>query len=31
MAREAQDDLRITDQFDFEVFWEKHGKQVTGE
>ena len=30
MAREAQDDLRITDQFDFEVFWEKHGKQVTG-
>jgi tetratricopeptide (TPR) repeat protein len=30
MAREAQDDLRITDQFDFEVFWEKHGKQITG-
>ncbi len=30
MAREAQDDLRITDQFDFEVFWEKHGNQITG-
>jgi tetratricopeptide (TPR) repeat protein len=30
MAREAQDDLRITDQFEFEVFWEKHGKQITG-
>jgi tetratricopeptide (TPR) repeat protein len=30
MAREAQDDLRITDQFNFEIFWEKHGKQVTG-
>lgn len=30
MAPEAQDDLRITDQFDFEVFWEKHGKQITG-
>ena len=30
MAREAQDDLRITDQFDFEAFWEKHGKQITG-
>ena len=30
MAREAQDDLRITDQFDFEVFWEKYGKQITG-
>lgn len=30
MAREAQDDLRITDEFDFEVFWEKHGKQITG-
>jgi tetratricopeptide (TPR) repeat protein len=29
MAREAQDDLRITDQFDFEVFWAKRGKQVT--
>ena len=30
MAREAQDDLRITDEFDFEIFWEKHGKQITG-
>ncbi len=30
MAQEAQDDLRITDQFDFEVFWLKHGKQITG-
>jgi len=30
MAREAQDDLRITDQFDFEIFWDKHGKQITG-
>ena len=30
MATEAQDDLRITDQFNFEVFWEKHGKQITG-
>ncbi|HTS18620.1 MAG TPA: tetratricopeptide repeat protein [Verrucomicrobiae bacterium] len=30
MASQAQDDLRITDEFDFEVFWEKHGKQVTG-
>jgi tetratricopeptide (TPR) repeat protein len=30
MALEAQDDLRITDQFDFEVFWAKYGKQVTG-
>ena len=30
MAAGTPDDLRITDQFDFEVFWEKHGKQVTG-
>jgi TolA-binding protein len=30
MATGAQDDLRITDQFDFEVFWAKYGKQVTG-
>ena len=30
MATRTTDDLRITDQFDFEVFWEKHGKQVTG-
>ena len=29
MARDAQDDLRITDQFNFEVFWADHGKQVT--
>jgi tetratricopeptide (TPR) repeat protein len=29
MATQAQDDLRITDQFDFEVFWEKHGKRIT--
>ncbi|HVM60867.1 MAG TPA: tetratricopeptide repeat protein [Verrucomicrobiae bacterium] len=29
MPEQAQDDLRITDQFDFEVFWEKHGKQIT--
>jgi TolA-binding protein len=30
MAPEAQDDLRVTDQFDFEVFWAKYGKQITG-
>jgi TolA-binding protein len=30
MTREAQDDLRITDEFDFEVFWQRHGKQLTG-
>jgi len=29
MAREAHDDLRITDQFDFEVFWAEHGKKIT--
>lgn len=29
MARDAQDDLRITDQFDFEIFWANHGKHVT--
>jgi TolA-binding protein len=29
MARDAQDDLRITDQFNFEVFWADHGKHVT--
>jgi len=29
MARDAQDDLRITDQFDFEVFWAEHGKKIT--
>jgi tetratricopeptide (TPR) repeat protein len=30
MATRAPDDLRITDEFDFEIFWEKHGKQITG-
>jgi tetratricopeptide (TPR) repeat protein len=30
MAHDAQDDLRITDEFDFEVFWAKHGNQITG-
>jgi len=29
MARDAQDDLRITNQFDLEVFWAKHGKRIT--
>jgi tetratricopeptide (TPR) repeat protein len=29
MARDAQDDLRITNQFDFEVFWAQHGKRIT--
>src|SRR6266850_1947215 len=29
MARDAQDDLRITNQFDFEVFWAEHGKRIT--
>jgi predicted negative regulator of RcsB-dependent stress response len=28
MAKEAQNDLRITDQFDFEVFWAEHGKKI---
>jgi TolA-binding protein len=30
MAQDAQDDLRITDQFDFEVFWAEYGKRITG-
>lgn len=29
MAQDAQDGLRITDQFDFEVFWANHGKRIT--
>jgi tetratricopeptide (TPR) repeat protein len=29
MARDAHDDLRITDQFDFEVFWAEYGKRIT--
>jgi TolA-binding protein len=29
MAQDAQDDLRITDQFDFEVFWANYGKRIT--
>lgn len=29
MARDAQDNLRITNQFDFEVFWSEHGKRIT--
>jgi tetratricopeptide (TPR) repeat protein len=29
MARDAQDDFRITDRFDFEVFWAEHGKKIT--
>ena len=29
MAKEAQSDLRIIDEFDFEVFWAKHGKKIT--
>ena len=28
MARIAQNDLRITDQFDLEAFWTKHGKKI---
>jgi tetratricopeptide (TPR) repeat protein len=28
MARDAQDDLRITDQFDFEAFWAEYGKRI---
>ncbi len=28
MAQEAQNDLRITDQFDFEVFWAAHGRKT---
>jgi predicted negative regulator of RcsB-dependent stress response len=28
MAKEAQSDLRITDQFDFETFWAEHGKKI---
>ena len=28
MAQDAQDGLRITDQFDFEVFWANHGKRI---
>ena len=30
MATRTPDDLRITDRFDFEIFWEKYGKQITG-
>ncbi|HXI84208.1 MAG TPA: tetratricopeptide repeat protein [Verrucomicrobiae bacterium] len=29
MAQDAHNDLRITDQFDLEVFWADHGKQIT--
>jgi tetratricopeptide (TPR) repeat protein len=29
MAKEAQSDLRIIDEFDFEAFWAKHGKKIT--
>jgi tetratricopeptide (TPR) repeat protein len=29
MAQGAQDDLRIIDQFDLEVFWAKYGKRIT--
>src|SRR6266403_4907405 len=29
MAQSAQDGLRITDEFDFEVFWAKQGKRIT--
>ena len=29
MAQGAQDDLRIIDQFDFEVFWAKYGTRIT--
>ena len=29
MAQDVHNDLRITDQFDLEVFWANHGKQVT--
>ena len=29
MAQDARDDLRITDQFDFEVFWAKYGSRIT--
>jgi TolA-binding protein len=29
MARDAQDELRITNQFNFEVFWAEHGKRIT--
>ena len=30
MARDAHDDLRITDQFDFDAFWGEYGKRITG-
>jgi TolA-binding protein len=29
MAQDVHNDLRITDQFDLEVFWADHGKQIT--
>jgi TolA-binding protein len=29
MAQDAQDSLRITDQFDLEVFWATYGKRIT--
>jgi len=29
MVQDAHNDLRITDQFDLEVFWAKRGKQIT--
>jgi tetratricopeptide (TPR) repeat protein len=29
MAQDAHDDLRITDQFDFEAFWAEYGKRIT--
>jgi len=29
MAQEVHNDLRITDQFDLEVFWADHGKNIT--
>ncbi|HUJ11924.1 MAG TPA: tetratricopeptide repeat protein [Verrucomicrobiae bacterium] len=28
MAKEAQSDLRIIDEFDFEAFWAQHGKKI---
>ena len=29
MAQEVHNDLRITDQFDFQTFWAEHGKKIT--
>ena len=28
MAQDSESDLRITDQFDFEIFWREHGRKI---